>query len=151
MVRLLKALHPSPGPLSTAIATALDKSQPIEEERTPYYNPKRLYPTYLGEILNDRISGRYQIRLRYQLYRLACTRSSPICVSLSQIARTMSVDIDLDCDGSPTAMLRSRLTPSTVLARKPPKPNCVIYSSSRTQIRVMKDDPLSGHYSTLSR
>lgn len=53
----LKALHSSPWPLSTAVAPALDKRQPIEEERTPYYEPKRFYPAHLGEVLN----GRYQI------------------------------------------------------------------------------------------
>jgi len=57
MISPLRALHSSPWPLSTAVATALDKSQPIEEERTPYYDPKRFYPTYLGEVLN----GRYQV------------------------------------------------------------------------------------------
>ncbi|KAI4287976.1 MAG: hypothetical protein L6R35_002760 [Caloplaca aegaea] len=54
MISLLKALHTPPWPPSTAIAPALDKCQPIEEERTPYYAPKRFYPAYLGEILNDR-------------------------------------------------------------------------------------------------
>ena len=54
MISLLKVLHSSPWPLSTAIAPALDNCQPIEGERTPYYDPKRFYLTYLGEILNDR-------------------------------------------------------------------------------------------------
>ncbi|KAL9607746.1 MAG: hypothetical protein Q9167_007367 [Letrouitia subvulpina] len=57
IISLLKALHSSPWPPSTAIAPALDKCQPIEEERTLYYDPKRFYLAYLGEILNDR----YQI------------------------------------------------------------------------------------------
>ncbi|KAL9019501.1 MAG: hypothetical protein Q9185_003201 [Variospora sp. 1 TL-2023] len=54
MRSLLKTLHTPPWPPSTAIAPALDKCQPIEEERTPYYDPKRFYPAYLGKILNDR-------------------------------------------------------------------------------------------------
>lgn len=53
MISLPKVLHSSPWPPS-AIAPALDKCKPIEEERTPYYDPKRFYPAHLGEILNDR-------------------------------------------------------------------------------------------------
>lgn len=53
----LRALYSSPWPLSKAVAPALDQRQPIEEEKTPYYDPKRFYPTYLGQVLNER----YQI------------------------------------------------------------------------------------------
>ena len=57
VINPLRALYSSPWPLSTVVAPALDQRQPIEEEKTPYYDPKRFYPTYLGEILN----GRYQV------------------------------------------------------------------------------------------
>lgn len=56
-MRPLRLLQRQPWPLSTATAPALDASQPIEEEKTPYYDPKRFYPARLGEVLNDR----YQI------------------------------------------------------------------------------------------
>jgi len=36
---------------STAIAPIIDESQAIEEEKTPHYEPKRFYPTRLGEVL----------------------------------------------------------------------------------------------------
>ncbi|KAI9830512.1 MAG: hypothetical protein M1819_005470 [Sarea resinae] len=52
-----RMLQSRPWPLSTAVASVLDEAQPIEEEQTPYYDPKRFYPTRLGEILN----GRYQV------------------------------------------------------------------------------------------
>ncbi|KAL8720804.1 MAG: hypothetical protein Q9225_002399 [Loekoesia sp. 1 TL-2023] len=57
MLGLLTALRSSPWPPFKAIAPALSNCQPIEEERTPYYDPKRFYPTFLGEVL----SGRYQV------------------------------------------------------------------------------------------
>lgn len=57
MISSLRALHYSLWPLFTVVASALDKSQSIEKERTSYYDSKRFYSTYLGEILNDR----YQI------------------------------------------------------------------------------------------
>ncbi len=57
MISPLRVLQSSPWPLSTAAAAALDERQSIEEERTPYYDPKRFYPTHLGEVLN----GRYQV------------------------------------------------------------------------------------------
>lgn len=50
----LRALYSPPWPRSTAAAPALDQPQLIEEEKTPYYDPKRFYPAYLGEILNER-------------------------------------------------------------------------------------------------
>ena len=50
----LKALYSSPWPLSPIVAPALDQRQPIEEEKTPYYDPKRFYPIHLGNVLNDR-------------------------------------------------------------------------------------------------
>ena len=43
--------------LSTAVAPIIDESQPMKEESTPYYNPKRFYPTRLGEVVN----GIYQV------------------------------------------------------------------------------------------
>ena len=76
---------------------------------------------------------------------MARARPSPVRVSPFRIAYSMSLNFDLDCGGPPIAMLRSRLTPSTVLARKQRKPNFAICSSSRSQIRGMKDDTLSGH------
>ena len=57
MASILKVLHSSPWPLSTAVATAVDRCQPIEEERAPHYDSKCLYPTKLGEVIN----GRYQV------------------------------------------------------------------------------------------
>ena len=44
-------------PQSTVTALALDQSKLTEEERTPYYDTKRFYPAYLGELL----AGRYQL------------------------------------------------------------------------------------------
>jgi hypothetical protein len=54
---LLRSLQHDPWPLSTAIPPRLDASQPVEEERTPYYDPSSFYPAQLGEVLN----GRYQV------------------------------------------------------------------------------------------
>jgi serine/threonine-protein kinase SRPK3 len=54
---LLRTLQHEPWPLSTAIPPRLNASRPIEEERTPYYDPSSFYPVQLGEVLN----GRYQI------------------------------------------------------------------------------------------
>jgi hypothetical protein len=54
---LLRTLQHEPRPLSTVIPPRVDASQPIEEERTPYYDPSSFYPAELGEVLN----GRYQI------------------------------------------------------------------------------------------
>jgi hypothetical protein len=56
-VRLLRALRQQPLALSTTIAPYLDPFQPLEEEKTPYYDLNRFYPARLGEVLN----GRYQI------------------------------------------------------------------------------------------
>jgi serine/threonine-protein kinase SRPK3 len=53
----LSAIRCRPWPQPTAIAPVLDRSNPVEEERTPYYDPKRFYPARLGEIL----VGRYQL------------------------------------------------------------------------------------------
>ena len=53
----LRVLQSRPRPLSTAVAPLIAESQPIEEEKTPYYDPKRFYPPRLGEVLN----GRYQV------------------------------------------------------------------------------------------
>lgn len=54
MMKPLKALQAQPWPLSTIVAPLLDKSGPIEEENSPYYDPKFFYPARLGEVLNDR-------------------------------------------------------------------------------------------------
>jgi len=51
MINPLRILHSHPWPLSTAVAPLIC---PIEEETTPCYDPKRFYPTRLGEVLNDR-------------------------------------------------------------------------------------------------
>lgn len=44
-------------PPPTTVAAVIDGVAPVEEEKTPYYDPKRFYPTALGEVLN----GRYQV------------------------------------------------------------------------------------------
>ncbi|MCJ1397750.1 hypothetical protein MMC11_000946 [Xylographa trunciseda] len=53
----LSALVHLPWPPSTAHAPNLDEFTQIEEEKTPYYDPQRFYPTRLGEILD----ARYQV------------------------------------------------------------------------------------------
>jgi serine/threonine-protein kinase SRPK3 len=40
---------PTPAP-----AKLIDHPEPLEEEKTPYYNPNRFYPARLGEVLQDR-------------------------------------------------------------------------------------------------
>lgn len=51
------ALRHRPWPPSTVAAPRLPINEPIEEERTPYYDPVRFYPARLGDVLN----GRYQL------------------------------------------------------------------------------------------
>lgn len=54
----LKTIRTCPWPESTAAVPALlDGSNPVEEEQTPYYDPKRFYPARLGGVLN----ARYQL------------------------------------------------------------------------------------------
>lgn len=53
----LRAIRTRPWPESIAVPALLNESEPIEEEKTPYYDPKHFYPARLGEILN----GRYQL------------------------------------------------------------------------------------------
>lgn len=84
---LLRTLQHEPWPLSTVIPPRLNASQPIEEERTPYYDPSSFYPVQLGEVLN----GRYQIatKLGYgsgssvwlarDLYQFVCLLSTTTC------------------------------------------------------------------------
>jgi serine/threonine-protein kinase SRPK3 len=48
------SLYHQPWPPSSAIAAQLDPSDPVEEEKTPYYTPERFYPARLGQILNKR-------------------------------------------------------------------------------------------------
>ena len=50
----LKAIRSRPWPESTAVPTLLDKNIPVEEEKTPYYDPKRFYPARIGEIVGTR-------------------------------------------------------------------------------------------------
>jgi len=54
---LVRILKQKPWPRSTATAPSLSDSEPVEEEKTPYYSPDRFYPARLGDILQDR----YQI------------------------------------------------------------------------------------------
>lgn len=53
----LRAIRTRPWPESTAATALLDESNPVEEEKTPSYDPKLFYPARLGEILN----ARYQL------------------------------------------------------------------------------------------
>jgi len=53
----LRAIRTRPWPDSTAMPILLNESDPVEEEKTPYYNPKRFYPARLGEVLH----ARYQL------------------------------------------------------------------------------------------
>ncbi|RSL67614.1 hypothetical protein CEP53_002903 [Fusarium sp. AF-6] len=55
--RSFSALCRKPWPKSSILAPRLDTFVPIEEEKTPNYDPKRFYPVHLGQVLN----GRYQI------------------------------------------------------------------------------------------
>jgi serine/threonine-protein kinase SRPK3 len=50
----LRVIQSRPWPETTAVPVLLDDVKPVEEEKTPYYDPKRLYPARLGEILDDR-------------------------------------------------------------------------------------------------
>ena len=56
-IRPFALLRRQPWPESSAIASRLESSQPIEEENSPYYHPGCFYPAQLGEVLG----GRYQI------------------------------------------------------------------------------------------
>lgn len=53
----LKAIRTRPWPDSTAVPALLNESDLVEEEKTPYYSPKRFYPARLGEVLH----ARYQL------------------------------------------------------------------------------------------
>lgn len=66
----LKTIRTRPWPESTAAPALLDKSNPVEEEQTPYYDPKRFYPARLGEVLN----ARYQLATK-----LGYGTSSTVC------------------------------------------------------------------------
>ncbi|RMJ14693.1 hypothetical protein CDV36_005596 [Fusarium kuroshium] len=55
--RYFSALYRKPWPKSSVLAPRLDTFVPIEEEKTPNYDPKRFYPVHLGQVLN----ARYQI------------------------------------------------------------------------------------------
>ena len=50
-------LKHSPWPPSPAVAPRLDSLQPVEEEKTPYYQRSQFYPAHFGQILHER----YQI------------------------------------------------------------------------------------------
>lgn len=54
IVNPLRAIRTRPWLETTAVPLLLDESQLVEEEKTPYYSPKRFYPARLGEILDDR-------------------------------------------------------------------------------------------------
>lgn len=56
-IRYFALLRRQPWPESSAIASRLESSQPIEEENSPYYHPGCFYPAQLGEVLGER----YQI------------------------------------------------------------------------------------------
>lgn len=56
-VRPLAALYRRSWPKSSVLAPRLDPTIPIEEEKTPNYDPDRFYPVHLGQVLNNR----YQI------------------------------------------------------------------------------------------
>ncbi|KAF1843572.1 kinase-like protein [Cucurbitaria berberidis CBS 394.84] len=43
-----------PWPPSTAVPPKIDKTGPLEEEATPYYDPRYFYPARLGEVVNQR-------------------------------------------------------------------------------------------------
>jgi hypothetical protein len=53
----LGAIRTRPWPESTAVPALLKESNPVEEEKTPYYDFKRFYPARLGDVLN----ARYQL------------------------------------------------------------------------------------------
>jgi hypothetical protein len=59
MICPLRVLQSAVWPPPTTVAPIIGENEItlVEEEKTPYYNPKRFYPTRLGEILN----GRYQV------------------------------------------------------------------------------------------
>ncbi|KAI9728115.1 MAG: hypothetical protein M1834_007831 [Cirrosporium novae-zelandiae] len=50
----LRTLQHSPWAPSAVVPPLLDRSLLIEEEKTPYYDPKRFYPARLGEVIGDR-------------------------------------------------------------------------------------------------
>lgn len=56
-LRNFSVLYRQPWPISSVSASRLDPTIPIEEEKTPNYNPARFYTVHLGQVLN----GRYQI------------------------------------------------------------------------------------------
>ncbi|KAL3482074.1 kinase-like protein [Aspergillus californicus] len=71
------ALKHRPWPLSPAVAPKLPVNEAVEEERTPYYDPARFYPTRLGTVLNDR----YQLATKLGYGIFCCPRTNASCVT----------------------------------------------------------------------
>ncbi|KAL6708013.1 hypothetical protein ACN47E_003447 [Coniothyrium glycines] len=51
---LAGSLRHRPWPSSTAVPPRIDGADPLEEETTPYYDPRYFYPARLGEVVNQR-------------------------------------------------------------------------------------------------
>jgi serine/threonine-protein kinase SRPK3 len=54
LMTLAGAFRHRPWPPSTAVPPKIDKTGPLEEETTPYYDPRYFYPARLGEVVNQR-------------------------------------------------------------------------------------------------
>ena len=92
--RPFRILQASPWPLTWAIAPALDRYQPIEEERTPYYHRKHFYPTRLGEILN----GRYQVATKLGYGTSSTVWLARDLFRFAPITPTLPLrSVDIDC------------------------------------------------------
>lgn len=146
MMSPLQLLQSHPWPLSTAITPRIDEKQPIEEERTPYYDPKRFYPTRLGEVLN----GRYQVatKLGYgSSSTLWLARDLfQLVLALAQFLAASSINMISDGDGHLSATLRSRSMPQIVLLGERLKMNCTSCSLFQKRTDDMKDHTSSGLY-----
>ncbi len=145
-----RLLYSHPWPASSAIAPVLDKDRPTEEERGPYYNPRRLYPAKLGEIL----AGRYQIATK-----LGFGSSSTVWLGrdLFQYGLTPSptrlvmIDSNLDGDGRRSVTLPSRSMQPVPEMMGRRRKSCASPSSCPLPIDNIKAGPSFGHSPTPSR
>ena len=146
MMSPLRLLQSDLWPLSTAVAPLINEKQPIEEEKTPYYDPKRFYPTRLGEVLN----GRYQVttKLGYGTSSTLWLARDlfQLVLALAQCLGASSVNMVSDGDGHLSATLRSRSMPQIVLLGERLKMNYILRSLFQKRTHDMKDRTSSGLY-----
>ena len=81
------SLYHQPWPLSTVPAPILDSSEPVEEEKSPFYSPDTYYHAHLGEVLARAVPDRNEARIRWRLDRVARQRSSPVIETPDRFSR----------------------------------------------------------------